>query len=158
MAWAHMKYTSVGVVEVDPVPKEPAIELPDLLQPPAPTAGTATGKAPAPTLGKAPAFSKASAPNGAASAPSGAAPAVEGASAKAPPPVVPAKAQAFTATLPPKKPDPEREIQVRIPVLVNTRDVQPGDELIRRDMKMSSKRAYDPVNESSLLKKGARHG
>ena len=72
--------------------------------------------------------------------------------------MVPAKAQAFTATLPPKKPDPEREIQVRIPVLVNTRDVQPGDELIRRDMKMSSKRAYDPVNESSLLKKGARHG
>ena len=158
MAWAHMKYTSVGVVEVDPVPNEPAIELPDLLQPPAPTAGKATGKAPAPTPGKAPAFSKASAPNGAASAPSGAAPAVEGASAKAPPPVVPAKAQAFTATPPPKKPDLEREIQVRIPVLVNTRDVQPGDELIRRDMKMSSKRAYDPVNESSLLKKGARHG
>ena len=90
--------------------------------------------------------------------PSGAASAVEGASAKAPPPVVPAKAQAFTATPPPKKPDLEREIQVRIPVLVNTRDVQPGDELIRRDMKVSSKRAYDPVNESSLLKKGARHG
>ena len=158
MAWAHMKYTSVGVVEVDPVPNEPAIELPDLLQPPAPTAGKATGKAPAPTLGKAPAFSKASAPNGAASAPSGAAAGVEGASAKPPPPVVPAKAQAFTATPPPKKPNPDREIQVRIPVLVNTRDVQPGDELIRRDMKMSSKRAYDPVNESSLLKKGARHG
>ena len=153
-----MKYTSVGVVEVDPVAYEPAIELPDLLQPPAPTAGKATGKAPAPTLGKAPAFSKASAPNGTASAPSGAAPAVEGASAKAPPPVVPAKAQAFTATPPPKKPDLEREIQVRIPVLVNTRDVQPGDELFRREMKLSSKRTYDPVSESSLLKKGARHG
>ena len=69
MAWAHMKYTSVGVVEVDPVPNEPAIELPDLLQPPAPTAGKATGKAPAPTPGMAPAFSKASAPNGTASAP-----------------------------------------------------------------------------------------
>ena len=154
MAWAHMKYTSVGVVEVDPGLNEPAIELPDLLQTSAPNAG----KAPAPTLSKASAVSKASAPNGAASAPSGAAAGVEGASAKPPPPVVPAKAQAFTATPPPKKPNPDREIQVRIPVLVNTRDVQPGDELIRRDMKMSSKRAYDPVNESSLLKKGARHG
>ena len=157
MAWAHMKYTSVGVVEVDSVPNEPAIELPDLLQPPAPPAGKATGKAPAPTPDKVPAFSKASAPNGAASAPNGAASAVEGASAKAITPVVPAKAKACTATPPPKKPDPERETQVRIPVLVNTRDVEPGEELVRRDMKMSSKRAYDPVNESTLLKKGARH-
>ena len=81
MAWAHMKYTSVGVVEVDPGLNEPAIELPDLLQTSAPNAG----KAPAPTLSKASAVSKASAPNGAASAPNGAASAVEGASAKAPP-------------------------------------------------------------------------
>ena len=163
MAWAHMKYTSVGVVQVDLVPNDPAIELPDYLQPPAPTAGKATGKAPAPTPGKAPAISKAPAPSAAsascaASAPEGAASATEGASAKAPPPVVPAKAQAFTATPPPKKPDLEREIEVRIPVLVNTRPLQPGDELLRRDMKQSSKRTYDPVCESSLLKKGARHG
>ena len=70
----------------------------------------------------------------------------------------PVKAKASAATPPPKKPDTEREVQVRIPVLVNTRDVRPGDELIRRDMKKSNKRDYDPVNESSLLKKGARHG
>ena len=161
MEWAFMKYTAVGVVETEKGPNSADINLPDKLPdfsktaapaPPskAPTPAPAS-KAPTPasTVSKAPPPQPASA-SGTASAPSGAAlgPAKEGnpvASTRAAPP----------QDLPLGRPG-EQEIMVRVPVLVNTRDIEVGEELFRIDVKGSNKRSFDPVSESVLLKKAAR--
>ena len=157
MEWVFLKYTAVGVVETDKCPNSADINLPDFsktaaLAPPskAPTPAPAS-KAPTPasTVSKAPPPQPASA-SGTASAPSGAAlgPAKEGnpvASTRAAPP----------QDLPQGRPG-EQEIMVRVPVLVNTRDIEVGEELFRIDVKGSNKRSFDPVSESVLLKKAAR--
>ena len=156
-----MKYTAVGVVETEKGPNSADINLPDNLPdfsktaapaPPskAPTPAPASKEpTPASTVSKAPPPQPASA-SGKASAPSGAAsgPAVEGnpvASTRAAPP----------QALPQARPGAQ-EIVVRVPVLVNTRDIEVGEELFRMDVKGSNKRPLDPVNEGVLLKKAAR--
>ena len=166
-----MKYTAVGVIETEKAPNSAEINLPDKLPdfsktaaaappskaptPPAPASKAPTpapaSKAPTPasTVSKAPPPQPASA-SGKASAPSGAAsgPAVEGnpvASTRAAPP----------QDLPQGRPGAQ-EIMVRVPVLVNTRDIEVGEELFRIDVKGSNKRSFDPVSESVLLKKAAR--
>ena len=167
MEWAFMKYIAVGVVEIDKGPNSAAINLPDFSKtaapappskaptPPAPASKAPTpapaSKAPTPasTVSKAPPPQPASA-SGKASAPSGAAsgPAEKGnpvaSTRQAPPQALP---QASLG---------EQEMVVRVPVLVNTRDIEVGEELFRMDVKGSNKRAFDPVNEGVLLKKAAR--
>ena len=147
-----MKYTAVGVVEIDKGPNAAAINLPDFSKtaaPAPPSKASTPVKAPASTASKAPPPQPASA-SGKASAPSGAAsgPAVEAnpvASTRAAPP----------QALPQARPGAQ-EIVVRVPVLVNTRDIEVGEELFRMDVKGSNKRPFDPVNEGVLLKKAAR--
>ena len=155
-----MKYTAVGVVETEKGPNSADINLPDNLPdfsktaapaPPSktPTPAPASKAPPASTVSKAPPPQPASA-SGKASAPSGAAsgPAEKGnpvaSTRQAPPQALP---QASLG---------EQEMVVRVPVLVNTRDIEVGEELFRMDVKGSNKRAFDPVNEGVLLKKAAR--
>ena len=145
-----MKYTAVGVVEIDKGPNAAAINLPDFSKTaaPAPPSKTPTpapaSKAPTPasTVSKAPPPQPASA-SGKASAPAN-----EGT------PVASTR-EAPPQDLPQGRPG-EQEIMVRVPVLVNTRDIEVGEELFRIDVKGSNKRSFDPVSESVLLKKAAR--
>ena len=174
MEWAFMKYTAVGVIETEKAPNSAEINLPDKLPdfsktaaaappskaptPPAPASKAPTpapaSKAPTPasTVSKAPPPQPASA-SGKASAPSGAASGPAGESN----PVASTRAAPLQAL--PQAPQPEpsgHEVVVRVPVLVNTRDIQLGEELFRMDVKGANKRPFDPVNEGVLLKKAAR--
>ena len=173
MEWAFMKYTAVGVIETEKAPNSAEINLPDKLPdfsktaaaappskaptPPAPASKAPTpapaSKAPTPasTVSKAPPPQPASA-SGKASAPSGAASGPAGESN----PVASTRAAPLQALPQALRSDCAQEVVVRAPVLVNTRDIQLGEELFRMDVKGSNKRAFDPVNEGVLLKKAAR--
>ena len=156
MEWAFMKYTAVGVIETEKAPNSAEINLPDKLLAPAPPSKAPTpapaSKAPTPasTVSKAPPPQPASA-SGKASAPSGAASGPAGESN----PVASTRAAPLQALPQAPLPDGAQEVAVRVPVLVNTRDIQLGEELFRMDVK-GNKRCFDPVSEGNLLKKAAR--
>ena len=157
MEWVFLKYTAVGVVETDKCPNSADINLPDFsktaaLGPPskAPSAAPASKETTtASTVSKAPPPQPASA-SGKASGPSGAA---SGPAEKGKPEA--STGQAPPQALPQASPG-EQEFTIRVPVLVNTRDIEVGEELFRIDVKGSNKRSFDPVSESVLLKKAAR--
>ena len=156
MEWVFLKYTAVGVVEKEKGPNSADILLDfsntaALASPSTVPTPARVSKEPFPasTVSKAPPPQPASA-SGKASGPSGAA---SGPAEKGKPEA--STGQAPPQALPQASPG-EQEMVVRVPVLVNTRDIEVGEELFRMDVKGSNKRPFDPVNEGVLLKKAAR--
>ena len=145
IGWGCIKYSLIGVTEWCNLPNTAAIKLPNHL-----TRTLCTGSAPgSQVLGSSSAASaerKASAHL--ASAPPAKPTDSKAESEKAAPQTAAPKT---TAAAEPK--DYSHEITVRFPVLVNTRDLLPGEELFRRETKQSKKREHEPVAESALLRR-----
>ena len=151
MGWGYVDYTTVGVAEWAGLPNTAAILLPNPLARPSGPASPPSSNPPRP--------SSTTPGESLASAQSAKAKGLTGASAKAAPTTA-APETAAPEKAAPTEAAPEKfshEIKIRFPVLVNTRDLLPGDELLRRDTKPTKKRDNEPVVETALLRK-ARKG
>ena len=119
MGWGWIKYSSIGVTEWCSLPNTASIKLPDRATRTQGTGATSNTK----VLGSSSAIS----PESAASAPKTKAESEKAESEKV----------AQKTTVPETSADYSHEIVIRFPVLVNTRDLLPGEELFRRETKPS---------------------